>query len=132
MNELEIGVLRAFISAMCPDIDLRNEHLRTIKITSRDYSGAGFMLDRGDHDELKAFAVDVSMRWDGVGATLNGQVDSGYLVYVDGGKINAVDGFTYREDWPCRISEFEFVRPTRQETCDIGLKKRHCRSREPL
>jgi hypothetical protein len=43
-----------------------------------------------------------------VGAWLNvSRVETGYIVYVDGGYLTAMEGYTYGEDWPAEVEQVE-------------------------
>jgi hypothetical protein len=58
--------------------------------------------------ELRVLGEGVNLRWVKVGARLNAQrVETGYLVYVDGGCITTVEGYTYGVPWPERIDGIE-------------------------
>lgn len=82
--------------------------LDAIEVSSRDFSGQGFLTELVPSEQLKIFGSDVSLRWGDVGARLNAaKVETGYVVYVDDGVINAVEGFTYGDDWPTEIEAIE-------------------------
>jgi hypothetical protein len=81
----------------------------TVDVRSRSLTGAGFLTEFEPSPELKAFADEVSLRWGKVGARLNvTRTETGYLVYVDGGRITAVEGYTYGEEWPSKIDSIEW------------------------
>jgi len=73
-------------------------------------SPVGFMTEFVPSPELKLFDDNASLRWGDVGARLNtARTETGYLVYVDGGQITAVEGYTYGgEAWPGRVESVEW------------------------
>jgi len=81
-----------------------------INIKSRVMSGVGFLTEFEPSSELKLFGDEASLRWGEVGARLNAaRIETGYLVYVDGGHITAVEGYTYSgEEWPGRVDAIEW------------------------
>ncbi|HWZ92811.1 MAG TPA: hypothetical protein VNW92_28290 [Polyangiaceae bacterium] len=66
-----------------------------VTVSDRDLTGLGFLTELERCDALKLFADAVSLRWGKVGAKLNRtKVETGYLVYVDGGYVTTVEGYT--------------------------------------
>lgn len=108
MNELE----RAVIGAMLGHPELNPVRRRidfgSVPVRSRDHTGVGFFTEFESCDELRVFDAGTSLRWGKVGARLNAaKIDTGYLVYIDGGCVTAVEGYTYGDDWPMTIEVFE-------------------------
>src|SRR5690348_10904986 len=71
LTELE----RAVIERMLIDRKLsptRSDiELDSIEVSSRDFSGVGFLTELVPSEQLKVFGSDVSLRWGDVGARLN-------------------------------------------------------------
>jgi hypothetical protein len=70
----------------------------------------GFLTEFERSPELKLFDAQASLRWGDIGARLNAtRTETGYLVYVDGGYITAVEGYTYSgEKWPTQVESIEW------------------------
>lgn len=108
-NDLEKAVVGRFLAdpAVMPNkliIDFE-----VVVVSSRDFTGVGFLTNFQRCEELKLFNDDVSMRWGNVGARLNeAHIDTGYVIYVDEGYLTTVEGFTYGEDvWPEEVTQVE-------------------------
>lgn len=79
-----------------------------VSVSSREYTGLGFLTELESAEELKLFKDGVSLRWGNVGARLNAsRQETGYLVYVDNGYVTAVEGYTYGDDWPDQVEQIE-------------------------
>lgn len=79
-----------------------------LDIIGREFTGVGFLTEFEPSEELKVFADGVTLRWGKVGARLNAsKIESGYVAYVDNGYLTTIEGYTYGEDWPDRVSDFE-------------------------
>lgn len=79
-----------------------------VTVSSREYTGAGFLTEFEPTQELKLFGDGVSLRCGNVGARLNvSRQETGYLIYVDDGYVTAVEGYTYGDDWPDRVEQIE-------------------------
>jgi hypothetical protein len=107
-NELERLVVERFLA----DHELKPVrsalHWDLIAVKERSLTGAGFLTEFEPSRELKVLGEGVDLRWGKVGARLNAQkVETGYLVYVDGGYITTVEGYTYGVPWPDRIDGIE-------------------------
>lgn len=69
------------------------------------------MTELEDSDEARLFLPDVSLRWGAVAVTVNSTEPVGTVVYVDDGKLDAIEGFTFDgADWPDEIREVEVRR----------------------
>jgi hypothetical protein len=65
-------------------------------VTSRRYTGAGFLTDLDRSEALRLFDEEVSLRAGRVGARLNSnRLETGYLVYIDNGYLTTLEGYTF-------------------------------------
>jgi len=119
-NELEKAILSYMFRDVEPSPLKTMLDFSTVKVTERNLTGCGFLTEFESSDELKVFEDSVSLRWGKVGARLNAStLETGYLIYVDGGYVTAVEGSTYGEDWPDDIKSFE--------TYDLEVGRRRAR-----
>ncbi|AKU92477.1 hypothetical protein [Vulgatibacter incomptus] len=80
----------------------------SVEVLDRWFSGVGFMAEFVDSEELQVFDAEVSLRWGDVGARLNSErIETGYLVYVDAGRVSTIEGYTYGDEWPEQVEKFE-------------------------
>jgi hypothetical protein len=108
-NDLEKGVVERLLADRTTNPSRPLVRWESVKVKKRAMTGAGFLTEFEPSPELKAFGDGVSLRWGNVGARLGGTaVETGYLVYVDGGCITAVEGYTYGDEWPKTVESIEW------------------------
>ena len=79
-----------------------------VTVSDREFTGAGFLTEFARSRELKLFEDGVYLQWGKVGARLNAaKLETGYLVYIDDGYLTTVEGYTYGEEWPGEVDQFE-------------------------
>jgi hypothetical protein len=108
LTPLEAAVIRCLLA----DSQMKREDTRldfdAITVSSREFTGAGFLTELARSKELKIFDDGVSLRWGKVGARINASIETGYLLYIDEGYLTAIEGYTYGDEWPTRVTEMEF------------------------
>jgi hypothetical protein len=107
-NELEKSVVGRLLS----DPDLKpvrsSVDFEKVHVACREFTGAGFLTEFEQSQELKLFEDSVSLRWGKVGARLNvSKLETGYVVYVDNGYLTTVEGYTYGDEWPDSIDSID-------------------------
>jgi hypothetical protein len=108
VSNLEKAVIERFLADPAVKPNKRSVDFEAVNVSSREFTGAGFLTDFQRTDELKLFDESVSLRWGKVGARLNAsQTDTGYLVYIDEGYLSMIEGYTYGEDWPVEVEQLE-------------------------
>lgn len=109
LTGLEWAVLERFLEKS-PVTPLRSNIVpHEIDVVKRAFSPIGFLTEFVASEKLKLFPDGVCLRWMKVGAWVNAQrTHVGFLVYVDDGSLNAIEGYTYcGEDWPPYVESFE-------------------------
>ncbi|MCA9677456.1 MAG: hypothetical protein KC464_20700 [Myxococcales bacterium] len=105
---LEKEVIRKFLSDESTRPSRTEVNLDIVSVVSREMTGVGFFTELARCEELHLFADDVSMKAGRVGARVGpARIDTGYLIYVDGGYISTIEGYCYGEAWPEDLSVFE-------------------------
>lgn len=109
LNKLEKLLIQQFIKDEKIEIAKRIINLNLINISTRDLTGVGFFTQLENCDELKVFSTNHSFKWGKLGAKLNAEkIDTGYLIYIEKGYIDTIEGYTYGgDDWPEEIYEIE-------------------------
>ena len=108
---------KAVIKSMLADRELKplrpTVNFDAVKVSDREFTGAGFLTEFEQSQELKLFEAGVSLRWGKVGARLNAsRIETAYLVYVDDGYLTSVEGYTYGDEWPGSIDCVELYELT--------------------
>ncbi|MCA9623177.1 MAG: hypothetical protein KC731_29360 [Myxococcales bacterium] len=108
LTDLETAVIESMLAdkdVPAHELELRPE---AVIVRSRKLTGVGFLTELQRSPQLKLFSDGVVMRWGRVGARLNAtRIETGYLVYVDDGYLAAIEGYTYGDEWPDTVAEFE-------------------------
>ncbi len=110
LTEIEEAVVRRMLADSATSLrEGALESLARFVVEDRHFTGKGFIVSFVHNDETRLFPVDMSMRWGmGVMGRLNGALDVGFVVYVDDGYVDAIEGYTFGGDeWPEAVSEFE-------------------------
>lgn len=100
------------IGSMLADHELKpiraTVNFDAVVVGEREFTGVGFLTEFERSEELKLFGADVSLRWGKVGARLNAsKTETGCLVYVDGGYVTTIEGYTYGDEWPDQVEQIE-------------------------
>ncbi len=107
LNELEKQIIQQFLDDKCLELMKRDINFDLININYRELTGAGFITELEDCKELKVAYTTQSYKWGKLGAKLNSNIDTGYLIYVENGYLNTIEGYTYCEAWPNEVSQIE-------------------------
>jgi hypothetical protein len=111
MTALEAAVIQWMLAD--PELSPRREVLDPslpLVVEERSFSAVGFITSFAHNDAAKLFTDATSMRWGKVVGRLNSEVDVDFVVYVDDGFVNAVEGVTFGgEAWPSSIECFELT-----------------------
>jgi hypothetical protein len=108
MTDLERAVLTKFLDGDHPVLELLRRQLETCKAGTREFTGAGFFTNL-IVDESLARPVECNLRLGDVGAhqVVGLQHGAGFVLYVDKGMLNMLEGYNYGEPWPEQISGFK-------------------------
>lgn len=110
-NRVEMTVLEALLADPLLAGRVRTNELRRLVSASREMTGQGFITQLENTESARLFESDVNLRWGSrIDATVNGEVRVGFVVFVDEGRVDAVEGFTYEEEWPETVEKLELTR----------------------
>ena len=110
LSAFELAVLRRMMEDTTTPPKLPGATVGGVEVEERSLTGSGFLTELRSTPETIWFPSDVSLRWGArVVATVNGSEDVGVLVFVDGGRVTAVEGYTFGGvEWPATIDHFRF------------------------
>nr|WP_274859395.1 hypothetical protein [Phaeobacter sp. PT47_59] len=104
---LEEQILREFCRQH-PELMREPSAYDHIQVGERSYSGAGFLSELLAGPSLETNKPVERFVWTGPAATLNGKTEVGCLVFVEQNRVSAIEGFTFGESWPEKITRVEF------------------------
>lgn len=111
LTSLEKAVLDMMLDKTGEQFEVIRQQLAHAQVGRREFSGVGFFT----HFIVPSAAAvrrDLpNMEVDGVGAEFPSlQHGAGFLLFVRGGVITMLEGYTYDEAWPERIDDFRVFR----------------------
>ena len=107
LNLLEKNIIKYFLEKNKSGVQYDEFFYSELVVLDREFSGVGFMTYLNRSDELKVASHDLSFKWGNVGAILNSEIDTGYLLYIKGGYLAVIEGYTYDDDWPKEINSLD-------------------------
>lgn len=106
LTDLEKGILRHFLKKNHIDKEFFGKDFEMLKVTNRRMTRVGFFTDIATTKSLQVVGMK-SLRWGGTRATLNNNLDVGFLIYVDAYMLTTIEGYTYGDTaWPELITLF--------------------------
>ena len=107
MTDLERAVLVKLLDGEHPVLNSLRRQLEVCRVDSREFTGVGFYTNLVV-DESVAARVEGDLIFGDVAAEVDGlQYGAGFLLFVDRGMLNMLDGYNYGESWPEQISGFK-------------------------
>jgi hypothetical protein len=108
LTEFEREVMEKLLAGDHPVLAALRDQLRACEVRSRDLTGHGFLTDL--HVDRSAPPVAVPggrMHIGDVGAEIDEMMyGAGFILFVDGGYLDMLEGFSYEEPWPCEIARY--------------------------
>ncbi|MEY4550211.1 MAG: hypothetical protein RL685_6406 [Pseudomonadota bacterium] len=105
LNELERAVLDQFLAGGHPVLATLRRQVEHARLVTRGSKGDGFSC----HFEVDASAPILQKDFElgDVHAELEGLTNgAGFLLFVRGGRLDTLQGFSYFEPWPSEIQGF--------------------------
>jgi hypothetical protein len=106
LTELDAGVLRLAPAGGYPGAAILREQIRAITSVRRTFTGVGFYADlEVDHAAVAGATHTPNAVMDGISAQMRGlEYGAGFAVFVDQGHLSQIEGFTYDEPWPDKVT----------------------------
>ncbi len=111
LTPLEQAVMDMILAKAGEPFDTIRQQLAHATVAERRFTGAGFYTDFviPSHAPIRRDLADATMG--GVGAELAGlQHGVGFLLFIRGGVVSMLEGYTYDESWPTSTDEFTLHR----------------------
>ena len=103
-------------------LSVLRQQLKGAAVSAREMTGVGFYTTFSVPDEVSRVPGNVSFKFGDVIANIRGlKLGAGFLLYVREGALHMLEGYTYDEPWPQRISSFElsYTRSNRRDLENI-------------
>ncbi len=106
LNKLEKAVLDSYLTDKGIGRDYFGKDFEDLEITERRITGSGYMIELKTKKSLAPKGITKDRGAGNIIATINSGIKVGFVVYVDDGKLNALEGSTLGERWPEQITDF--------------------------
>lgn len=108
LEPLEAAVLHKLLEGDGPVLAALRDQLPGLDVKSRELTGAGFFVEFSTAAAAcPAPIASGSLRFGDVEATIGGlKHGAGFVLYVEGGLLHMLEGYSYEETWPARVVEF--------------------------
>lgn len=118
LEPLEAAVLDKLLAGPHPILNALRRQLTGLTVKRRERTGAGFFTEFSVAESSAPASTSSSkLRFGDVQATIGGlQHGAGFLLYVDGGLLRMIEGYSFEEPWPEEIKAFtlSYVEPDRK------------------
>ena len=110
LDEFERAVLEKLLAGDHPVLATLRGQAQAARLTSREYTGTGFFLSFDVPPDAPLLSTQGDFHFGDVNAALNGlQYGAGFVVFVRGGRLDTLEGYSYDEPWPTAIRSFRLT-----------------------
>lgn len=107
LNSLEKSVLEKLLAGKSEMYQILQKQLYALRVKERKMTGVGFFTRFSFPDDVRKLPGRETFDIGDVSAELqNLKHGAGFVLFIDDGLINMLEGFTYDEPWPHDISNF--------------------------
>lgn len=107
MTTLEARVMEFLLGGADPVLQVLRQQLDASRILKRELTGSGFFTTFEIPEHAKHVEGDPSFEFGDVSATIAGLKNgAGFLLYVRKGLLHMLEGYSYEEDWPEEVRDF--------------------------
>lgn len=108
LEPFESAVLEKLLEGRHPVLEALRDQLKVLSVRERKKSNAGFFVTFASGPTAKpALVAKDKIRFGDVHADVEGLASgAGFVLYIDGGLIRMLEGYSYEEAWPDRIARF--------------------------
>lgn len=119
LTQFERAVLEKLLAGDRPVLAVLRAQAQAARLASREYTGAGFYLSFDVPPEAPALPSQ-NFHFGDVNATVDGlQHGAGFVVFVRGGRLEMLEGYSYDEPWPKEIHAFKLTYQREPRDLDV-------------
>lgn len=108
LNKFESAVLEKLLAGDHPLLVELRSQAEKVRLASREYTGAGFYCTFEAPPDVPLLTQHMDFHLGDVDAKIGGlEHGAGFVVFVRGGRLDTLEGYSYDEPWPEVISDFE-------------------------
>jgi hypothetical protein len=120
LNDLEQAVLDKLLEGDHPVLTALRDQAARARVSSHECSGVGVFCSFEVSADVPSLAAPRDFELGDVDASMDGlEHGAGFLLFVRGGRLAMLEGFSYEEPWPAEARNFQLS--YRQEPRDLRL-----------
>lgn len=110
LSEFERAVLEKLLAGDHPVLATLRAQATAARLASREHTGAGFFLSFEVPRHLPTVETARDFHFGDVSATVDGlEHGAGFLIFIRGGRLDSLEGYSYDEPWPQEIRRFKLT-----------------------
>lgn len=122
LNEFEQAVLDKLLAGSHPVLVALRVQAERARLTSREYTGAGFFCSFEVPSDATLLTSQQDFEFGDVDAVVDGlEHGAGFIIFVRGGCLDNLEGYSYEEPWPEEIHTFKLT--YRREPREFQLRE---------
>ena len=107
LNQFEQNVMAMLLAGDAHTLELLREQYHVANVIKREQTGVGFFVTFAVPSGAARLDGGVSLEIGDVAARIKGlQHGAGFVLFVRGGAIDWLEGYSYDEPWPPHVEEF--------------------------
>ena len=111
LTRLEEEVLELILEGDDPTLGTLREQLAVCRVQDREMTGVGFFTTLAIPASAPRLDNNVELVFGDVVAEIDGVKEpAGFLTFVEDGALKMLEGFTFGDRWPERVSTFQLSR----------------------
>ncbi len=107
LTPLEQAVLEKILSGESARYHVLRYQIPASRVRERKMTGVGFFTRFSIPDDIPKLPDEATFQIGGVGANINDlEHGAGFVLFVEDGQIETLEGYTYDEPWPRNVHSF--------------------------
>jgi hypothetical protein len=120
LSDLQQAVLDKLLEGDHPVLTALRGQAARARVSSHEHSGVGFFCSFEVPTDVPPLPAPQDFELGDVDASIDGlEEGAGFLLFVRGGRLSVLEGFTYDEPWPAGAASFRLS--YRNEPRDLRL-----------
>ena len=110
LNCFEQAVLDKLLDGDHPVLVVLRAQSGRARLSSREYTGAGFFCCFNLPPDVPVLSPERDFHFGDVNAVVDGlKYGAGFVLFVRGGRLDTLEGYSYEEPWPEEIRNFKLT-----------------------
>jgi hypothetical protein len=107
LNNFERAVLDKLLAGDHPVLVVLRAQAHKARMTSRELTGAGFYCSFDVPPDAPILETKSDFHFGDVDAKIDGlEYGAGFVIFVRGGRLDTLEGYSYEEPWPSEVRNF--------------------------